>query len=265
MAPERLERVALYESREIVPLSVKSPGVYDFPLQVEGNSILSSLMVTNVGTGGTIKVSYFDVTTGYDIGEESPLDEHPLISAPTFPTVNKILVTRVHNKPVIRITITGDDVEFGIYITVISSFASELDSALVFDEQLANLLLDKGMVIAGYDPITNKFKFARLDPSGALVVSGVFSIGAEENETIKRVVCTNAGQEYSYTFPANTTSFMIKTLSGQDFEYAAASFAADNFLTLPVYAKSGIKAVASRTIYFRSDIAGEIMEISSWA
>lgn len=257
MAPERLLRLSLYETRAIIPLDAYSPGVYEQPLHIEGNSILSSVYFKS--GPGSVKVDYYDTTTGQDDGEEFALDSHDLISAPT---TNRILVTRVHNKPVARITVTGGTATFGIYITVVASFASDLDSALVRDGQLADLVTDKSLVAGTYDALSGQFKFLR-SINGRLLVDA--SIGNVSTEIIEHVTLTLANTEYSYTLPANTAAFMVKSQSGHDFKYASvAGQSGTKYLTLPVYEKSGIEPIATRTIYFQSKRAGEVMEISSW-
>lgn len=257
MAQERLLRMSLYETRAIVPLTVHPVGVFEQPLHIEGNSILSSVFFKS--GPGSVKVDYYDTTTGTEVGEEFSLDSHDLISSPT---TDRILVTRVHNKPIVRVTVTGGSAEFGIYITVVASFASDLDSALVRDIQTANLVTDKAMIAASYDAISGQFKFLR-SINGRLLVDA--SIGNVSTETVANVELTLADTEYSYTLPANTGSYMVKTKSGHDFKYSpVAGQSGITYLTLPVYEKNGVEPITTRIIYFQSNRAGEVMEISSW-
>lgn len=254
---EKVQRLALYETKAVVPLDTYPVGVTLQPLHVEGNSLLSSVFYKS--GSGTVLVEYYDTTTGEGFGEEYELGAHAPVSA--FGT-NRVLFTRLHNKPVARITVTGGSVEFGVYITVVASFASELDSALIFDGQTADLLRDKGLVAGTYDDITGEFKLLR-STNGRLLVDATFS--SVTTETVEHVTLTNANTEYSYTFPANTIAYLIKTQSGHDFKYAPrVGESGTKYLTLPVYEKNGIEPITSRTVYFQSKRAGEIMEISSW-
>ena len=258
MAQERLLRLSLYETRAVVPLAVYPVGVFEQPLHIEGNSILSSVFFK--AGPGSVKIDYYDTTTGESDGEEFALDSHDLASIPG--TTDRILVTRVHNKPVLRVTVTGGSVQFGVYITVVASFASDLDSALVRDTQIANLVTDKAMVAGTYDSISGQFKFLR-SINGRLLVDADFT--NVTTETVEHVVLTLANTEYSYTLPANTKAIMVKSQSGHDFKYAPnVGESGTKFLTLPLYEKSGIEPVTTRIIYFQSKRAGEVMEISSW-
>lgn len=152
-------KLDLYESRESVPLQTFLPGVYTQKLECRGNSILSTVFVHTIDSGASVKVEYIEATTGEDEGEVIFLEEHPLLT--TAPQSSKILVTRMHNKPNIRITVTGGEARLGVYITVVASFASELDSALLFDGEDYIPENVKGLMIAGIDEIENQIQFFR--------------------------------------------------------------------------------------------------------
>jgi hypothetical protein len=76
----------------------------------------------------------------------------------------------MHNKPRLEIIVTGAPVELGVYITVVATFASDLDASLKFDGQTAFLLKDKGLVTMCYDEDSGKFNFLRCK-DGALAVT----------------------------------------------------------------------------------------------
>lgn len=198
------------QSTELLKLDSRGPGTYEVELLIEGNSILSSLFVDAVDGGASVAVEYYETTTGGNAGEITPLLSHATFSSPAV-EANKITVTRIHNKPILKAVVTGGNVTFGVYGTVVSSFASDLDTALVFDEQLADLARNKAIPIAGYDPATGKFEFLHLD-DGDLPVSASISGEISVNVINKRLYGTTAASvpatintEISYTVPALKT------------------------------------------------------------
>lgn len=104
-----------------------------------------------------------------------------------------------------------------------------------------------------------------INPDGSINVSGTISIQSVSTETIANVTLTLANTEYSYTLPTLTKRFMIKSRSGHDFRYSPVlGESGTNFLLLPSYWQDNVVGVVTRTLYFQSKNAGEIMEISSW-
>lgn len=150
-----------YMTRDVFQLkdSPLGPGTYTKTLEIRGNAILSSIFVKSIDPGATIKVNYFQTTSGtIDDPERFDLNSHPLISATG---TNQIAVTRIHNKPVIEVVITGGNVEFGVYLTVNDELATDIDSALVSDGQDAELATDKGIPIACYDSANDEWMIIR--------------------------------------------------------------------------------------------------------
>lgn len=170
MADEVL-RLGQFESKAIVPLADRSAGVYEQKLAVNGNSLLSSIYVKTVDVGASVLVEYFDYGVGYDDGEEVPLAFHDIVS--TSDSGNKILISQMHDKPLVRCTVTGGNAEFGVYATVVSSSASDIDNALQREGELVNLATDKGMPIVVYDNALGVWRFAR----GALGIQDVRIVG----------------------------------------------------------------------------------------
>jgi hypothetical protein len=167
---QKIIRLGLYETKAIVPMATFTPDTYTQRLLTEGNSILSSLFVESMDMGASVQVNYWDYGAGSESGERFNLTSHNFITAPTIPTPDRILVTKLHNKPVVEIIVTGGNVRLGIYITVVASFASDLDSALKKDAQVADLLNDKGMPAITYDPNQGKFYMLRSE-QGVIPVS----------------------------------------------------------------------------------------------
>ena len=174
-----VQQMKLYDSRDVVTLQTFTPGVYFQQLETQGNSILSTVFVSTLSVGANVKVEYIESGAGTDEGESIPLEEHPLLT--TAPQSSKILVTRMHNKPYIKITVTGGNARVGVYVTVVASFASELDSALLFEGEpfLENVI--KGLMIAGVDDDTDSVQFMRFKNGKLQVDIGQSNSGASLN------------------------------------------------------------------------------------
>lgn len=121
-----------FETKTALELETRGPGTYYVKLMVRCNSLLSSVYIKANPGGGSVKANYFDTTTG---DESSPerynLTGHdPLAVAGV---TNRVLVTKIHNKPILEVVVTGGSVEFGVYITAVSTTASDVDSSLIRD------------------------------------------------------------------------------------------------------------------------------------
>lgn len=163
-------RLGLYDTKPVIPLMTLGAGTHTQRLLCQGNSLLSTLVVESLDVGASITVRYWDYGAGDAIGERYDLAAHTTITAPAIIPPDRLLVTRVHDKPTIEVEITGGSVRFGVYLTVVASFASELDSALKKDGETADLAQDLGMPMMCYDSANNEFRFIRCD-NGVLPVS----------------------------------------------------------------------------------------------
>lgn len=166
-------RASQYETIIPFALEQRAEGEYINHLHIQGNSLLCSVYVSQIDVGATLHVDYFDTTTGDREGEEYILGAHPTLSV--APMTNRITITRIHEAPRIRVRVVGGSARFGVMMTVVTSFATDLDAALIFDEQVANLLRDKAIPIAGYDN-TGKYNFIRVQ-DGILQVGGEVTAG----------------------------------------------------------------------------------------
>jgi hypothetical protein len=146
-----------FDTATPISLETRAPGTYNEKLLVEGNSILSTVFVASADPGASVAVSYHDHTTGEDEGEEYFLAEHPILSA--GPQNSRLTVTRIHNNPSIRCVVTGGNVRFSVYVTVVAAFASDLDAALQMQEEVVVLDRDKGIPITVLDSATGKWFF----------------------------------------------------------------------------------------------------------
>jgi len=166
-----------FQTQTLFLLEERGPGVYTQEMLIEGNSLLSSVYVESADPGATVEVKYYDFTTGLKTVERFDLnDPHPVISDAEAPITDRRLVSKIHNKPIIEVTVLNGNVKFGVYVTVVLSFATDLDAALQLDGETANLSTDKGMPFMCYDEATGKFHFIRCD-GGTLPVSIAGEVG----------------------------------------------------------------------------------------
>lgn len=173
MAGTELARFNLnqYQTQILLKLAPRAAGTYIINMLVEGNSLLSSVFIESADPGASVEVKYYDTTTGSLSGERFDLqDAHPVIAGTAAPTTDRRLVSKIHNKPVMEAIVTGGSVTFGVYVTVVQSFATDLDAALQLDSQDADLATDKGMPMMCYDEETGKFYFIRCE-NGVIPVS----------------------------------------------------------------------------------------------
>jgi len=140
-------------------------------MMIRGNALLSSVYVKSITPGATLKVNYWDTTTGdEDTGERFDLASHPIIDDTAAGKTFRIIVPRIHNKVLSEVVVTGGAVEFGVYITVVDAVVSEIDSALVFDGTTFVPTTHKAIPTAYYDEASGTLKFFRV-LDGALVVT----------------------------------------------------------------------------------------------
>jgi hypothetical protein len=213
---EEILRFSQYESKAIIPLSTRVPGVYIQKLAIAGNSILSSLFVESLDVGASVLVEYFDYGVGSDVGEEYFLNSHELLSIAQ--TTNRILISNVHDKPYVKCTVVGGNVRFGVYTTVVVSSASDIDNALKKEAESVILTTDKGIPIVIYDTVSGDWRFARgTDGVQDVHIVGNVTIGEGGTPTfIDASSVTTPGIEQtlaSYTVPAlNTFNLLSGTV-----------------------------------------------------
>jgi len=205
MAPPRIPTLREFQSLDILKLQSRGTGVYEQELLVEGNSLLSSVFIDTIDPGASVLVEYFDTSLGQDVGEEYPLQFHPALN--TAMTTNRITVTSIHNKPFVRATVTGGNAVFGIFVTVVASFASDLDAALKYHNQSVLLLRDKGIPTMVYDDVAGKFFFAK-GTNGVLDVN--IGAGAISLETANKTI---VGQ-ISGAIPSAVNTVLTYTVPG---------------------------------------------------
>lgn len=200
-------RLVTFQTRLLFDLEDYAPGTYDLDLLIEGNSLLSTLYVKST-SGGSVKVNYYEETTGELFGERKDLPGHPIQSVSSNDP-SKITVTPFHNKPKVEVIVSGGNVEFSLYVTVVSTFASDLDAALQFDGEVFVPATDKGLPAMCVDEGTGLLNFLRCDENG-LKVSGILT-GANTGDPFFEdgsATPTTPGTDEtltSFTVPVGTT------------------------------------------------------------
>ena len=158
-------RLGLYESMTVIPIASFNPGVYYVRLGTPaGNSLLSTLFVKSAS--GSVAVEYEDSGPGDGTlpGEIINLGGHTVFN--TGAVSERIIITRISNKPRVKVTVSGGAVEFGLHISIVSDFPSE---APFLDGSIVNLAKDKGQPITLYDAGAGVWRFAQ-STGGALNV-----------------------------------------------------------------------------------------------
>lgn len=147
-----------FESRPVVPVQTFGPGTYTQTFAIQGNSVLSSLFIYSMDAGSSVKVNYWDSGAGGDLSERYNLQSHPLLTGVSTYT-DRQTISRIHNKPNIEIVVTGGNVKLGIYVTVVSAFATDSGAALIANDQPLSEA-DRGTPVVVLDPATGTWQFA---------------------------------------------------------------------------------------------------------
>ena len=94
-----ITKIKELESKEIFALSRRGPGVYDVPLSIVGNSIISSVFLQEKDDSTTLSVAYYDRTTT-ELKNERLIGDHGPIEL--FLQSYKKTFTSFHDKPLLR-------------------------------------------------------------------------------------------------------------------------------------------------------------------
>lgn len=236
-------------TRDVFKLETLGPGTHIKTLEIRGNAILSSLYVKSIDVGATIKVNYFQTTSGtVPDGERFDLNSHALISTTG---TDQIAVTRIHNKPVVEVIITGGTVEFGLYLTVNDELATDIDAALVSDGQVANLANDKGIPIACYDEATGEWLIIRCPLP--VTISGDADVGAKFVYQFNGT--TTPGTEQALI---NTSTHATLITSVRSVRVSSRNHGAWELLAGGVIIGSGLVGPATPNDDFKLDIPEEV-------
>jgi hypothetical protein len=267
-----IRRLTTFESSQLFKRGEYAPEVWTIPLQIEGNSLLSSVYVRSMDPGASILCRYYQTTLG-QIGEErSPIIEHQLISPgmvdPLYGLTNIVTVTPIHNKPVLEVTLSGGSADFGVYGTVVQSFALDLGNAAKLDGQEAVLDRDRGFPFMLLDPISGEFRFVRSQDGGLpVVLQGSASVTLETLASpLIRALPLTASAPTLLSFPVGTREWTIKSRSGRPFRLATTEPALDDdFSLLSLYRIGSLSPTTAHSVYLMSEASGEIIEAISWS
>lgn len=215
-------KLVQFESKDIVPLSTRSIGVYEQKLSIVGNAFLSTVYVETISAGASVLVEYLDYTTGSENGEEIALQSHPLLTVADGS--KQIIVTNFHDKPFVRCTVAGGTARFSVYGTVKN--LSDIDANLTRHDADAVIQNSKGLLVGGYDSDAGKFQFLPL-ANDAVKVSGDIEVQAPGGLDVYpnglrvagRVSVVNLNANTWTALPASPLSqrnaISIQNLSGQ--------------------------------------------------
>ena len=136
-----LQRLELFQSAHLLPVQPIPAGTYIIPAAPYSNSLLSTIWVKSLDPGASISAVWLDTGPGggdYP-GELIQLGIHPAIT--TADTSHRANIPRFHNKPFVRLEVTGGEVEAGIYITSTNTFPIDPP---YFNKQTFLEAIDKG-------------------------------------------------------------------------------------------------------------------------
>lgn len=172
LTPTNLKLKERHATGPLLPLETRGPGVYRAKLAVRTNALLSSVYIRSADPGATVQVNYWDTTTG---NENSPerydLESHPLLTDAFAGSTSRVTVSRFHNKPQVEVIVTGGSVEFGVYISLIDYFTSELDNGLIIDGSVFDPPNSLGLPSMCLDEDSGLLNFLRCKDGGLTVSS----------------------------------------------------------------------------------------------
>lgn len=258
--------LGVFETDNLLDLKNRGPGTYRIKLMIRCNSLLSSIYIKSADAGATVKANYFDTTTGSELTTERyDLLSHDLYDDTNVGETNRILVTKIHNKPQLEVIVTGGNVEFGVYGTAVSSSASDLDSALIRDGDLFVTDVNRALPVSCLDRSTGTLHFIPCK-GGKLWITGDVSISPVTTPLIAALPLTTASTEYSYTFPDDTKRYIIQNTGNHLVEVGIST----GFSTLKWTMFPGDRLTEKEveltgfTLYFKSPKAAQLLEIWSW-
>ena len=255
------------ESNNVFPLKYYAPETYELIIQPNGNSLLSSLLVLELDPGASVTVNYWQTTSGTEAQERTNLVSHETVTT-TSTAANQLLVTRIHNKVFAEVIVAGGNAKFGIYASVVSSFATDLEAALKKDEQPVTPN-DRALPIAILNTTTNAYEIWEGQdgiPAVRLVGDIQVNLASVTNPVITNFVLPDNLTEVACAIPLGTRQFALKSRSGAPVKIAVvAGETLTNFVTTGSYEMQSLDATASVTLYAKSTrAAGDVLELFSW-
>jgi len=114
-----------FESDAWLKLETRGVGTYIQIGEIMAGAMLSSVFIESMDAGASLKVNYFDATTGAAVGERFELKGHDLLSASGS---DRIMVTRHHNRVGCEAIVTGGSIRFSVYGTALP--AADISEAM---------------------------------------------------------------------------------------------------------------------------------------
>ena len=116
-----------YESFYLLKPESRGPDTYIVTTQIKGNSLLSSVYVKALDPGATLKVNYYDYTYNEQVPERNDLTSHDLITSPQT-EADRILLNRFHDRVVLEVIVSGGNVDFSVFASVITDPLIDISS-----------------------------------------------------------------------------------------------------------------------------------------
>lgn len=256
------------ESTTLIPLGVYAPETYELLIQPNGNSLLSSLLVLELDLGASVTVNYWQTTSGNETEERSELTGHEPVTT-TSNQAGQVLVTRIHNKVYAEIIVAGGNARFGLYGSVVSSFATDLEAALKKDGQPAELDTDRGLPIVVLNTTTDEYDIWEGEdgiPAVRLLGDVQVNLASVTTPTIVNFPLPDDVTEVACAVPSGTRQFSLKSRTGAPMRIAAfVGGTATDFVTTGAYKMDNLDATASVVLYARTTrSSGDVLELFAW-
>lgn len=106
-------------------------------------------------------------------------------------------------------------------------------------------------------------------PSGSAGSTGTVVISGSTTGVVDNLNIPLANTEVSYTFPTNTTGFLMKLrgyTASTKFSYTAAA-SGTTYFTIPpgcFHSSDGLSLTSTLTIYLQTTAASQVLEIEYW-
>ena len=258
-----------FQSATYFLLETRGVGTYEQLSEIRGNSILSSIFVESIDPGATVKVNYYDTTTGASKGERYDLGGHDLVTVADSGDTIRILISKIHRRVVCEVIVTGGSSTFSVYATAVTSSASDIDSALARDGEDYTDPEDKAMPIAYLDDTTNQLFFVRGE-NGAIKVTGtVTALAGGKGTPGSRIVnIASANTEQPLVFPASAVSISVTNETTNAIfkaSWQSGESGSQYFSIKPGQQYKEENLISpSLTLYVQSDKAGSDMHVVEW-
>lgn len=188
-----------FETKALFDLGTRAAGTYRVKMMTRGNSLLSSVFVKSLSVGASIEVKYFQTTSGTeDDNERFDLASHGVLSGAIAGKTFQIVVPDIHNKPQCEVIVSGGNVEFGVYATLVGY---TVQPGVYLDGQNADLLADGGIPIVVYDDASGKFFLLRSGADGGMAVTVSEPPGKVLTATVSISPSVSAQTVYSGVVP----------------------------------------------------------------